>query len=57
MKQVRRRITKLVKLENEHCGHEPLVIAAMDERLELEGFIRDELEWLVSEVVRKGGKA
>lgn len=56
MKQLRRRLTRLVKLENEHCGHESLVLDAMDERLELEGFVKDELERLVWMAVKNGGK-
>lgn len=55
MKVVRRKITRLVKLENEHCGHERLVGLACDARAELEGFIEDEVEALVRQVVSDRG--
>jgi hypothetical protein len=41
---VRRKITRMIKLENGHCGHEELVAKADYARIDLERFIKGEYE-------------
>lgn len=51
MAKVRRKLARIIQLENAHCGHEGLVVKADYARTELLGFIAKELEvW-----VKKGG--
>ncbi len=47
MKSVRQRLTRLVRLENQHCGHDDLVRRALDCRDDLEAFIEREIEAVI----------
>lgn len=44
MSKIRRKLARLIKLENTHDGHEVLMAAANRCRVELDKLIRNELE-------------
>lgn len=47
MKGLRYRLTRLVRLENEHCGHDEGVRKAVDCREDIERFIEREVEAII----------
>jgi hypothetical protein len=47
MRKIRSKLTRLITLENQHCGHEELLNKAIDARLELEWWLENELEGII----------
>ncbi len=49
MRSVRSRLTRLVDLENRHCGHDEEVKKAIACRVALEHYVLDQIERLMAE--------